>query len=81
MFNVGTHDMNNTLQCLHFLEENSPGGCHIPVLDDGVVEVPVEGLLDVRHILHLGNTSDRDLLPPFLVSSFGTHPAPGTEQL
>ena len=32
-----------------------PEGGHMSVFDDGVVEVPVETLLDVRNILHLKN--------------------------
>ena len=45
------------------------------VLDDGVVEVPVEALLDVGHILDLGDAAHRDLLPLVLVRDRGAHPA------
>ena len=37
------------------------------ILDDGVVKVSVEALLDVGHILHLGYSSHRNLLPLVLV--------------
>ena len=77
---ITTMQCSSTLLYLHFLE-NSPGSGHVPVLNDGVVEVPVEGLLDVRHILHLRYTSDRDLFPPLFICSFRTHVAPGTKQL
>ena len=32
---------------------NIPLSSNMSVLDDGVVQVPVEALLDIRHILHL----------------------------
>ena len=40
---------------------NSPLRGDMSVLDDGVVEVPVEALLDVGHILDLGDAAHRDL--------------------
>lgn len=48
-------------------EEVVPLRRHIPVLDEGVVEMPVEGLLNVGHILYLSNPTDRDLLPAFVL--------------
>ena len=35
---------------------------HVAVLDQGLVEVPVEGRLDSCHVLQLGNVSHGDLL-------------------
>ena len=45
----------------------SPLSGHVSVLDDGVVEVSVEGSLDVCHILHLRDAPHGDLLAPVLV--------------
>ena len=53
---------------------NSPLRGDMSVLDDGVVEVPVEALLDVGHILDLGDAAHRDLLPLVLVRDRGAHP-------
>ena len=44
-----------------------PGGRDIPVLDEGVVEMPVEALLDVGHVLDGRDGPHRDLLPPVSV--------------
>ena len=54
---------------------NSPLRGDMSVLDDGVVEVPVEALLDVGHILDLGDAAHRDLLPLVLVRDRGAHSA------
>ena len=40
---------------------------NISVFDKGVMQMPVECLLDVRDILHLGNATHADLLAPVLV--------------
>lgn len=39
------------------------GGGHVPVLDQGVVQVAVERLLHLADILHLSNAAHTDLLP------------------
>lgn len=44
-----------------------PPGGHIPVLDQRKVQVPVEVLLQLRHVLHAGEASHRDLLSPVVV--------------
>ena len=46
------------------------------VLDDGVVEVPVEALLDVGDVLDLGDPSHGDLLPSVFVGHWDTHVLP-----
>ncbi|KAE8750216.1 hypothetical protein FOCC_FOCC003024 [Frankliniella occidentalis] len=52
-----------------------PGGGHVAVLHQGVVEVPVECLLHVGHILHLGDAAHTDLLPLLDVSLGSRHGA------
>ena len=59
----------------HF-SHSSPLRGHVPVLDDGVVEVSVEAGLDVGHILHLRDAPHRDLLAPVLVIQWGAHRVP-----
>lgn len=44
-----------------------PGCCNVPVLDQGEVQVAVETLLQLGHILHTHDASDADLLALFLV--------------
>lgn len=39
------------------------GGGHIAVLDQRIVQVPVERLLHLAHILHLGDAPNTNLLP------------------
>lgn len=40
-----------------------PRSGHIPVLNEGVVEMPVESLLDLGHVLNSRNAPHADLLP------------------
>jgi len=42
-------------------------GGDVAVLDDGVVDVPAERLLDVRHVLDDGDASDADLLASVVI--------------
>ena len=47
-----------------------PSRRDVPVLDEGVVEVTVEALLDVGHVLDRGNRADGDLLAPIGVGNW-----------
>lgn len=44
------------------------GGGHIAVLDQREVQVPVEALLQLRHVFHAHDAADADLPPLLLVS-------------
>lgn len=49
-------------------EEVVAGGGHIAVLDQREVQVPVEALLQLGHVLHAHYAADADLPPLLLVS-------------
>ena len=59
-----------------FTLPHSPLRGNMAVLDDGVVQVPVEGLLDGGHVLHVSNLSHRYRPPPIHVRHWGTHCVP-----
>lgn len=50
-----------------------PGGGHISVLHQGVVEMPVESFLHLRHILYAYNSADTDLLALLLINLVAGH--------
>ena len=54
----------------------SPLRGHVSVLDDSVVQVPVEGLLDGGHVLHVSDLPHRYRPPPVHVRHWGTHCVP-----
>lgn len=43
------------------------GRGHVPVLDEGVVQVPVEGLLNFGHVLDADYSPHADLLPLLVI--------------
>lgn len=47
----------------------------VPVLDQREVQVSVEALLQLRHVLHPHDAPDADLLPLLLVAQRGRHAA------
>lgn len=50
-----------------------PGCCNVPVLDQGEVQVAVETLLQLGHILHTHDAPDADLLALLLVGERSGH--------
>lgn len=54
-----------------------PGSGDVPVLHQGEVQVSVEALLQLRHILHSHDAPDADLLPLLLVCERGGHAEAG----
>lgn len=44
-----------------------PRGRNVPILHQGVMQVPIEGLLDLRNVSDLGNAAHTDLFPPLVV--------------
>lgn len=50
-----------------------PGCGDVPVLDQGEVQVAVEALLQLRHVLHLHDAPDADLLALLLVGDRCRH--------
>lgn len=50
-----------------------PGGGDVAVLDEGVVEVPVEGRLGRLDVLDAGDAADTDLLPLLEIRLEGRH--------
>lgn len=50
-----------------------PPGGHISVLDQREVQVSVEVLLQLGDVLHAGQASHRDLLPPVVVGQGPRH--------
>lgn len=54
-----------------------PGRGDVPVLHQGEVQVAVEALLQLRHVLHLHDAPDADLLALLLVGQRFRHGAPG----
>lgn len=50
-----------------------PGRGDVPVLDQGEVQVAVEALLQLRHVLHLHDAPDADLLALLLVAQRFRH--------
>lgn len=55
-----------------------PGRGDVPVLYQGEVQVAVEALLQLRHVLHLHDAPDADLLALLLVGQRRRHGAPGS---
>lgn len=54
-----------------------PGRGDVPVLHQGEVQVTVEALLQLRHVLHLHDAPDADLLALLLVGQRFRHAGPG----
>lgn len=50
-----------------------PGRCNVPVLDQGEVQVAVEALLQLGHVLHAHDAPDADLLALLLVGERSGH--------
>lgn len=50
-----------------------PGRGDVPVLHQGEVQVAVEALLQLRHVLHLHDAPDADLLALLLVGQRSRH--------
>ena len=48
-------------------EEVVAGGGHVAVLDQSEVQVPIEALLQLGHVLHAHDAADADLPPLLLV--------------
>ena len=51
------------LDCVRQGEEVVAWGGNVPIFNQSVVQMTVEGLLNIRHILHLGYATNADLLP------------------
>lgn len=50
-----------------------PGGGDISILDEGVVQMPVEGLLEVRDVLDVDDAPNRDLLSLLVIGVAHRH--------
>jgi len=61
------------LHCVGQGEVVIPGSRDVSVLDDGVMQVPVEVLLDISNIFNLSDASDRYLFPLLLIRERSRH--------